>query len=92
MKFLDKVDNLKSKYKENEKSKICRVSNTLKKRSNTLRCFCNLQFQNSSFSNKLFSCIFYSKRIFYTAQKNQIKYFVQNLLIKTIFFCVQTAA
>ena len=30
MKFLDKVDNLKSWYKENKKAKIWRVSNTLK--------------------------------------------------------------
>ena len=43
-----------------------------------------LQF-NNKISNKIFSCIFYRKRIVYTAGEDQIKYFFQNQLVKISF-------
>ena len=46
--------------------------------NNVLRCICSLKFGNSLFRNKLFRCIFHSKRTVYTAENDQIKYFVEN--------------
>ena len=57
----------------------------LKQQTNILRCFCSLKFENSLFSNKLFRCIFRSERKIYTAENDQIKYFVQNQLVKVTF-------
>ena len=45
----------------------------------------------SLFSNKLSRCIFLSKMIVNAAEKDQIKYFVQNQLVKS-FFYVQAAS
>ena len=50
----------------------------LKKQTNILQCFSSLKFENSLFSNKPFRCIFCSERKIYTAENDQIKYFVQN--------------
>ena len=41
-------------------------------------CFSSLKFENSLFSNKLFIYVFRSERKMYTADNEQIKYFVQN--------------
>ena len=43
-------------------------------------------------SNKFSSFKFRRKVMVYTAEKDQVKYLVQNLLGKMIFFYVQTAA
>ena len=45
---------------------------------NFLRCFDSLTFENSLFSNKLSRCICRCKMIVNAAEKNQIKYLVQN--------------
>ena len=50
----------------------------LNQKTNILRCFSSLKFENSLFSNKIFRCIFRSERKVYTAENDQIKYFVQN--------------
>ena len=50
----------------------------------------SLKFENSLFSNELSRCIFRSERKVYIAENNQIKYFVQNWLVKIPFFFVQT--
>ena len=50
----------------------------LKQQANILRCFPSLKLENSLFSNKLFGCIFRSKEKVYTAENDQIKYFIQN--------------
>ena len=39
-----------------------------------------------------FSMIFHSERKVYTVENNQIKYFVQNVLVKIIFVFVQTTS
>ena len=48
----------------------------LNQQANILRCFCSLKFENSLFSNKLFRGIFPSERKVYSAENDQIKYFV----------------
>ena len=50
----------------------------LKQKTNIFMCFSSLKFENSLFSNKLFICVFRSERKIYTADNEQIKYFVQN--------------
>ena len=64
----------------------------LKQQSGVVRCFFNLKFEKSLFSNTFFSCIFRSKMIVHTAEKDQIKYFAQNYVGKIAFFYVQNAA
>ena len=50
----------------------------LKQESSILRCYSRLKFEKSLFSNTFFSFIFRSKMIVHTAEKEQMKYFVQN--------------
>ena len=50
----------------------------LKQQTNIPRCFCSIKFENNLFSNKLYKRIFRSERKVYTAENDQIKYFVQN--------------
>ena len=50
-----------------------------------------LKFEKSSFNNIFLSFIFHSKMIVHRAEKDQIKYFAQNLLDKIAFFYMQTA-
>ena len=64
---------------------LCISTLYLKQQTNILRCFCSLKFENSLFSNKLFRCIFRSERKIYTAENDQIKYFVQNQLVEVTF-------
>ena len=56
------------------------------------RAFCNLKFENSITDNKLFRRTFRGQRIVYPARKDQIKYFVQNKIVKIKFFYVKTAS
>ena len=63
-----------------------------KQQTNILRYFSSLKFENGLFSNKLFRFIFHRERKVYTSNKDQIKYFVQNYLVKITFFCVPTAS
>ena len=62
----------------------------LKQQTSILRCFCSLKFEYILFSNKLFRCVFRSKRTIYTAENDQIKYFAQNELVKITFLYLQT--
>ena len=65
----------------------------LKQQSSILWCFCRLKFwKKSLFTNMFFSFTFRSKMIVHAAEKNQVKYFAQNLLGKISLFYVQTAA
>ena len=50
----------------------------LKQQTNILWCFSSSKFENSLFINKLFRYMFRSERKVYTANKDQMKYFVQN--------------
>ena len=63
----------------------------LKKQSSILWSFFMLKFEKSSFNNEFLSFIFHSKMIVHRAEKDQIKYFAQNLLDKIAFFHMQTA-
>ena len=75
-------------------SKICSFISTLyvKQQTNILRCFSSLQFENSLFSNNIYRCIFRSEKKVYTAENDQIKYFVQNYLVKITFLFVQNTS
>ena len=65
----------------------------LKQQSSILWCFCRLKFwKKSLFTNMFFSFTFRSRMIVHAAEKNQVKYFAQNLLGKISLFYVQTAA
>ena len=64
----------------------------LKQQTNILWCFCSLRFESSLFNNNLFRCLFLSKRIAYIAEKEQVKYFLQNELVKMTFFYVHTGS
>ena len=55
----------------------------LKQQSNILGCFSSLNIENSLFSNK-----FFPEKMVYTAENDQIKYFVQNWVVKITFLFV----
>ena len=63
----------------------------IKQQSSIIWCFCNLKFESSICDNKLFRCTFRSKRIAYKAETQQVKFLVQNLLVKMTSFYLQTA-
>ena len=54
------------------------LNHYLKQQTNIFMCFSSLKFENSLFRNKLSICVFRSERKMYTADNEQIKYFVQN--------------
>ena len=59
----------------------------LKQQNNILGCFSSLNIENSLFSNK-----FFPGKMVYTAENDQIKYFVQNWVVKITFLFVQTTS
>ena len=69
---------------------ICKLY--LKQQSNIHQCFCNLKFESILFSNKLFRCIFHSKKTVYTAENDKMKYFIDNQLVKIPYLCVKTTS
>ena len=64
----------------------------LKQQTNIFWYISSLKFENSLFSNKLFRCIFRSERKVYTAENDQIKYSVQNWLVKITFLFARTTS
>lgn len=72
------------------KSKLININNFViysnsisKTTKNVLPWICSLKFENSLNRNKLSICIFHSTGRVSTAEKVQIKYFVQNKLVKS---------
>ena len=74
------------------KLEIFSFNSALQQQTNILWRFSSLKIKNGLFSNKFFRCISRSERKVYTAENNQLKYFVQNELVKITFLFAQTTS